>query len=83
MGAATYQGIISFEIDTETGDLSFPVTPPSFIGFKYSSSKLSLNSIPVKSLQTKLVKSSVFYKLEAKNTVPWLSVNSTLVVALP
>ncbi|MEM1611943.1 MAG: metallophosphoesterase [Desulfurococcaceae archaeon] len=83
MGAATYQGIISFEIDTEAGDLSFPVTPPSFIGFKYSSSKLSLNSIPVKSLQTKLVKSSVFYKLEVKNTVPWLSVNSTLVVALP
>lgn len=71
MGAATYPG-----------ELSFPVTPPTFIGFKYSSSKLSSNSIPVKSLQTKLIKSSTLYKLEMRNNVLWLNVDNIFIIAL-
>jgi len=47
MGSAIYDGLALFEIDLKSGNITFPVKPPTFIGFSYDSRKLAQNSIPI------------------------------------
>ncbi|MEM3912424.1 MAG: metallophosphoesterase [Desulfurococcaceae archaeon] len=82
-GSATYQGLTVFDLDLTNGKITFPVTPPGFIGFNNSTSRSASNSIPVSIARTKLVRTPVYYKLAVGNTAPWYTINATNIIALP
>jgi hypothetical protein len=82
-GTAMYQGILVFELNTKTGELSFPVKPSTFIGFKNNTGKIAYNTIPVSLYQSKLIKTNTTYYLTISNRAEWLPSEFTTTLALP
>ncbi|MEM4717308.1 MAG: metallophosphoesterase [Desulfurococcaceae archaeon] len=82
-GTSTYQGITCFELDLETGEISFPLKPPSFIGFENSTNRFSRNSIPLIYFPSKLIKTPFSYKLTTSNQITWYDINISTIIALP
>lgn len=82
-GSATYQGLTVFDLDLTNGKISFPITPPGFIGFSNSTSRSASNSIRVSIARTKLIRTPVYYKLVVENTASWYTINTTNIIALP
>ncbi len=96
-GTASYDAIGFFKFNLETGEISFPVTPPTFIGFQNSSTPLALNSIPIGTypptnnlgwsnktyFPVKLAQSNNAYTVSLTNNLEWLNVSGELFWVLP
>jgi len=46
-GVALYNGVGLFELDLESGKLSFPLQPPGFTGFTNRTTPIASNSLPI------------------------------------
>lgn len=96
-GTASYDAIGFFKFNLETGEVSFPVKPPTFIGFQNSSTPLALNSIPIgiypptnnlgwsnkTYFLVKLAQSNNAYTVSLGNNLEWLNISGELFWILP
>lgn len=95
--AASYDGLSLMELDLETGQLEFPLKPPTFIGFQ-NSTPLALNSIPIGVYPGRnnfgwsnltFTYMNVIYSKDAytfrfeNNNVSWINFNGPLIWSLP
>jgi predicted MPP superfamily phosphohydrolase len=96
-GTASYDAIGFFKFNLETGDISFPIKPPTFIGFQNSSTPLALNSIPIgiyppannlgwankTYFPVILALSNNAYTISLSNNLEWLNISGELFWVLP
>jgi hypothetical protein len=82
-GTSMYQGILMYELDLETGELSFPAKPPTFIGFANRTAKIAYNSIPVSNFESRLIKTRYGYYLKTTRIAEWLPGGYRVLLALP
>ncbi|MEM4538448.1 MAG: metallophosphoesterase [Thermosphaera sp.] len=96
-GSASYCGIGYFEFNLLTGEISFPITPPTFIGFRNSTRPLALNSIPIglypptnnlgwsnrTYLPVNIVQSNNSYIISFYNNLSWLNLTGKIMWLLP
>ncbi len=98
-GTGTYQGLQVFEINLENGNISYPLAPPWFVGYKNVSRYEVYNAIPITLPQytdrwkTDLFDNITFYGVIAEgkkalvfhliNNLPYLDINKTVLLALP
>ncbi|MEZ0346850.1 MAG: metallophosphoesterase [Infirmifilum sp.] len=97
MGSAIYDGLDFYLLNLKTGQLDFPVKPPTFIGFAPDNKKLAENSIPVgiyPPLNNLGAANQTFtpmalyqwphaYVLKMENKLSYLNLNNTVIWCLP
>lgn len=98
-GSASYDGIGYFEIDLETGEISFPIRTPWWNGFSSKTLRpnLALNSIPVgiyipqnnlgwsnrEYIPMRMIYSQTAYVFSMENKLDWLNLSGEIVWSLP
>ena len=89
-GTPSYNGVGFFEIDLETGEVSFPLQPPGFTGFENSTQAIAYNSLPLgissgkAYLLTKVFYTDTGYYIRFENTYQWYSnIEARLLWAFP
>jgi len=89
-GTPSYNGVGFFEIDLETGEVSFPLQPPGFTGFENSTQAIAYNSLPIgissgkAYLLTKVFYTDTGYYIRFENTYQWYSnIEARLLWAFP
>jgi Icc-related predicted phosphoesterase len=73
-----YNGVGLFEVDLETGEITFPIQPPGFTGFRNVTPPAASNSLPLWFTETTRLLMRVFhsasgYKAVLENRYPWYS----------
>lgn len=84
-GVALYNGVGLFELDLESGELSFPLQPPGFTGFTNRTTPIASNSLPVgvnvggglTYIPIRVFYSATGYKVIFENKYSWYSNLST------
>lgn len=98
-GSASYDGIGYFEIDLETGEISFPIRTPWWNGFSSNTLRpnLALNSIPIgkylprnnlgwsnkEYIPMKMIYAGTAYAFTMENKLDWLNLSGEIVWSLP
>ncbi|MEZ0394689.1 MAG: metallophosphoesterase [Desulfurococcaceae archaeon] len=97
MGSAIYDGLDVYRLDTGTGSISFPITPPTFIGFRNLSSNLAENSLPIgfypgpnnlgqaniSAVPAAMYQTNHAYVFEAYNNLSYLNLSNVVLWSLP
>ncbi|PUA33980.1 MAG: metallophosphoesterase [Zestosphaera tikiterensis] len=84
-GAALYNGLSLMEFNLTSGELSFPIKPPTFIGFANSTMALASNSIPIGVTYTymNVIHSKQAYSITMVNNQQWLNLTGRILWSLP
>ena len=98
-GTGTYQGLQVFDFNTETGNFTYPLAPPWFIGYENASRTKVYNAIPVTMpqytdhwIKNKFDDTYIFGEihegedaiiLQLYNNLPYFKTSKTIVLALP
>lgn len=98
-GTGTYQGLQVFEVNLDNGNISYPLAPPFFVGYKNVSRYEVYNSIPItlphysKNWDMNKFGNTTFYGELSEgekalvfsliNNLPYIDVDKTVILALP
>lgn len=94
-----YQGFQVFTLNLTSGNISYPLSPPWFVGYKNQSVRDTFNSIPntlpqySRNWNQKIFDNTTYYGeliegkkaliLKLVNNLPYFDVNRTIILALP